>query len=171
MSQTHRSTPILSLLTVVAGGLALGGCTEVEITAPPAPDIEDVEFAPELGVNLSQMEERPSGLWLQDLEVGDGKVAEVGDFLTAHYEGWLVDGSKFDSSLDRGSPIQFGLGANNVIPGWEEGLQGMKEGGVRLLVIPPELAYGAQSNPGIPANSILVFEVELVEVRKPDDGS
>lgn len=164
-----RTGPALAVL-VAAAGLATVSCTEVEITAPPAPDIEDVEFAPELGIDLSAMEERESGLWLQDLEVGDGAEAVGGDFLTVHYEGWLPDGTKFDSSRDRGDPLDFVLSASNVIPGWVEGLPGMKEGGVRLLILPPSLGYGTRGVSGIPPNSILVFEVELLEVGEPPSG-
>ena len=111
-----------------------------------------------------------SGLQYEDLKVGTGKVAAKGDIVTLHYTGWLADGKKFDSSLDRKKPIRFQLGARKVIPGWEEGLQGMKEKGKRKLIIPPELAYGAEGRPPeIPKNATLTFEVELLKVTKDED--
>lgn len=99
-----------------------------------------------------------------DLETGDGTTAQAGDTITFHYTGWLAsDGTVFDSSVDRGSPATFPLG--NVIQGWQEGIPGMKVGGVRRLVIPAELAYGETgSGSSIPPNSALVFEVQLIDV-------
>jgi FKBP-type peptidyl-prolyl cis-trans isomerase FkpA len=104
-----------------------------------------------------------SGLIYEDLQVGDGATAKAGDTVTVNYTGWSQDGTKFDSSIDRGQPAQFSL--NQVIPGWTEGVQGMKVNGTRLLVIPPDLAYGAAgSPPTIPANATLTFEVQLVSI-------
>jgi FKBP-type peptidyl-prolyl cis-trans isomerase FkpA len=105
-----------------------------------------------------------SGLQYQDEVVGTGAEAVTGSSVTVHYSGWLMDGTPFDSSRGR-EPYTLTLGERRVIPGWEEGLQGMKVGGIRKLVIPPELGYGAQANGSIPANSTLVFEVELIDVR------
>ena len=99
-------------------------------------------------------------------EEGDGPVAELGDILFVHYTGTLEDGTEFDSSLDRGEPIQLVLGAGQVIPGWEMGLEGLTEGTTARFIIPPELAYGSADQPGIPGNSTLIFEIELVEVQK-----
>jgi FKBP-type peptidyl-prolyl cis-trans isomerase FkpA len=111
-----------------------------------------------------------SGLQYEDLKVGTGKVARKGDIITVHYTGWLKDGKKFDSSLDRKKPIRFKLGDREVIPGWEEGLQGMKEKGKRKLIIPPKLAYGENGKPpDIPKNATLTFEVELLKVVKDED--
>jgi FKBP-type peptidyl-prolyl cis-trans isomerase FkpA len=107
-----------------------------------------------------------SGLKYEDLQEGDGAEAETGKQVTVHYTGWLVDGTKFDSSLDRNQPFSFALGKGQVIRGWDEGVQGMKVGGKRKLTIPPQLAYGARGAGGvIPPNATLVFEVELLEVR------
>lgn len=107
-----------------------------------------------------------SGLQYEDLVVGSGQEARAGDTVSVHYTGLLADGSKFDSSLDRGVPFEFTIGARMVIPGWDEGLQGMKVGGKRKLVIPSNLAYGAAGIPGvIPQNATLTFEVELVAIK------
>jgi FKBP-type peptidyl-prolyl cis-trans isomerase FkpA len=107
-----------------------------------------------------------SGLKYQDLVEGDGAVALAGREVVVHYTGWLTDGSKFDSSVDRGQPFSFSLGRGMVIRGWDEGVSGMQVGGKRKLTIPPPLGYGAQGAGGvIPPNATLVFEVELLEVR------
>ena len=104
-------------------------------------------------------------LKVEDLQVGTGAEAVAGKKVTVHYTGTLTDGSKFDSSLDRGRPFDFPLGAGRVIKGWDEGVAGMKVGGKRRLTIPPELGYGARGFPPvIPPNSTLVFEVELLGV-------
>ncbi len=106
-------------------------------------------------------------LMIEDLTEGSGQTATAGDNVLVHYTGWLTDGSKFDSSLDRGQPFSFQLGAGRVIAGWDQGVAGMKVGGSRRLTIPPELAYGDRAVGGglIPANSTLVFEVELLGIE------
>ena len=111
-----------------------------------------------------------SGLKIEDLVVGTGATAEKGKTVSVHYTGWLIEKSKadhFDSSHDRGQPYEFVLGTGAVIKGWDEGLQGMKVGGKRMLTIPPDLGYGQTGTPGgpIPPNATLVFETELVGVR------
>ncbi|PPR18677.1 MAG: FK506-binding protein [Alphaproteobacteria bacterium MarineAlpha9_Bin7] len=105
-------------------------------------------------------------LEIENLAVGTGVEAVSGDKVTVHYTGWLTDGTKFDSSLDRGQPFSFKIGARQVIEGWDRGLQGMQVGGVRKLTIPPELAYGDRAVGGglIPANSTLVFEIRLLKI-------
>ena len=106
-----------------------------------------------------------SGLIIEDLTVGDGAEAKAGQYVSVHYTGWLTDGTKFDSSKDRNDPFEFGLGARQVISGWDEGVQGMKVGGTRVLTIPAALGYGARGAGGvIPPNATLVFEVELLAV-------
>lgn len=106
-----------------------------------------------------------SGLKYDDTVVGAGTTAAKGQTVSVHYTGWLVDGSKFDSSKDRNDPFQFLLGAGRVIRGWDEGVQGMQVGGTRRLTIPPQLGYGAQGAGGvIPPNATLVFEVELLAI-------
>ena len=107
----------------------------------------------------------PSGLTYQEVAEGSGAEAKKGDQVSVHYTGWLVEGTKFDSSKDRGDPFEFRLGAGQVIKGWDEGVAGMKVGGTRKLTIPPSLGYGARGAGGvIPANATLVFEVELLGV-------
>ncbi|MBI5331413.1 MAG: FKBP-type peptidyl-prolyl cis-trans isomerase [Betaproteobacteria bacterium] len=107
----------------------------------------------------------PSGLEIEELQVGDGAEAGKGQRVTVHYTGWLTNGTKFDSSLDRNDPFDFPLGRGHVIPGWDEGVAGMKVGGKRKLTIPPHLGYGAYGAGGvIPPNATLVFEVELLNV-------
>lgn len=110
-----------------------------------------------------------SGLQMEDVTEGSGAVAVAGKPVVVHYTGWLYKdgekGSKFDSSKDRGQPFEFDLGAGMVIRGWDEGVQGMKEGGVRNLIIPAELGYGARGAGGvIPPNAVLFFQVELLAV-------
>ena len=112
----------------------------------------------------SQEVTTPSGLKYQDVKEGTGDAATAGKNVSVHYTGWLTNGTKFDSSKDRGQPFEFPLGGGRVIRGWDEGVQGMKVGGVRKLTIPPELGYGARGFPGaIPPNATLVFEVELLK--------
>ena len=108
----------------------------------------------------------PSGLQYRDDQVGTGAEAKAGDHAVVHYTGRLADGKKFDSSRDRNEPFEFALGAGMVIRGWDEGVQGMRVGGKRTLVIPPDLGYGARGAGGvIPPNATLTFDVELLELR------
>jgi peptidylprolyl isomerase len=111
-----------------------------------------------------------SGLTITDAKVGSGAEARPGNTCVMHYTGWLYDGgakgAKFDSSLDRGEPFEFPLGAGRVIKGWDEGVAGMKVGGKRTLIIPPQLGYGARGAGGvIPPNATLMFDVELLGVK------
>jgi FKBP-type peptidyl-prolyl cis-trans isomerase FkpA len=111
-----------------------------------------------------------TGLQYEDTIVGDGQQAKAGDHVTVHYTGWLHNddgskGAKFDSSKDRNDPFEFPLGAGHVIQGWDQGVQGMKIGGARTLIIPAALGYGSRGAGGvIPPNATLIFEVELLEI-------
>jgi len=118
----------------------------------------------------NQVIEMPNGLKYTDTKTGDGAAASAGNKVSVHYTGWLFNngakGAKFDSSVDRGQPFQFTLGAHQVIRGWDEGVAGMKVGGKRTLIIPPELGYGARGAGGvIPPNATLMFDVELLGVQ------
>lgn len=149
------------VLSGLAVALVLVACGDDDPTGPKDPT--ELTFAAALGVDLDQMTKTASGLYYQDLLVGQGTEATAGANVTVHYTGWLHTGVKFDSSVDRGEPFTSDL--NQLIAGWQEGIPGMKEGGKRKLVIPADLAYGSQSPGGIPAYSTLVFDIELISVN------
>lgn len=130
--------------------------------AVPAAEKKEVPVAANLTAGASAVT-TPSGLKYEDMKVGEGAAPAVGQRVKVHYTGWLTDGKKFDSSVDRGQPFTFALGRGMVIKGWDEGVASMKIGGKRKLFIPPELGYGARGAGGvIPPNATLVFEVELL---------
>ncbi len=138
----------------------------VESAPAIAPDTVAASYATDLGVDLSAMQKTGGGLYYEMKKPGKGATAEPGDMVTVHYTGWLPDGTKFDSSRDRGEPFSFRLGQGTVIEGWEKGVTGMKAGERRLLVIPPSMGYGVEGAGGIiPPNATLVFDVELLEVQ------
>lgn len=158
----HRFRPIVLALLLTVGTLT--ACDSSE--GPP----EQETPAPR-PVSESEFIVTESGLKYHDLVEGDGATAAAGDTVTVHYNGWLeANGTLFDSSILRNQPFSFVLGDGEVIAGWDEGVEGMQVGGERQLVIPPELAYGAQGagNGAIPPNATLIFEVELLSVS---DGS
>jgi len=145
-----------------AGALAvavvLAGCSSSGTQAPAA-----AAKAEAATINYA------SGLRVADTKVGTGPFPKRGQICVMHYTGWLYQngqrGAKFDSSVDRGKPFEFPLGAGAVIKGWDEGVAGMKVGGKRTLIIPPDLGYGGNPRTGIPAYSTLIFEVELLAVK------
>ena len=132
----------------------VGATVELDDSGPPPVDAEPT-FT-------------DSGLGIIDIEPGTGETPETGQTLAVHYTGWVSEtGAKFDSSLDRGTPFEFPLGAGQVIAGWDEGLATMKVGGKRRLIIPADLAYGEQGRPPtIPPNAELTFDVELLEIKE-----
>lgn len=130
-------------------------------SAPPAIS----QGAPDM-TKLGKLIKTPSGLKYQDLTVGNGAAPRPGQNVIVHYTGWLTNGKKFDSSLDRGEPFSFRLGTGGVIKGWDEGVASMRIGGKRRLVIPPDLGYGARgAGADIPPNAVLVFDVQLLGVQ------
>ncbi len=132
--------------------------TAIWLTAQTAPEHPAQADGP--GVKL------PSGLKYWDLKVGTGTVATKGKKVRVNYTGWLLEGTRVDSSYDRNTPFEFKLGAGKVIKGWDEGVAGMKVGGKRQLRIPPDLGYGIRgAEPAIPPNAYLVFDVELLDVK------
>lgn len=142
-------------------GLTIAACGDG--TGPLTND----DFASELNVDLNAMTRTPSGLYYQDIQVGAGTEATAGDSATVHYEGFLRNGTKFDSSRDRNEPYEFVVGVGEVITGFDQAVFGMREGGVRKVVMPPDLAYGESGAPPvIPPNSTLVFDIELLSVTQ-----
>ena len=173
------------LMGVIALMLVPVGCQKSEEPT----EVTSVETAPEVKVEEKTAEEAgeeseavtaarglgtPSdepvvttdtGLQYIDVRVGEGDAAEAGSTAVVHYTGWLVNGKKFDSSLDRNQTFDFPVGGGRVIKGWDQGVAGMKVGGVRKLIVPPDLGYGSRGIGPIPPDATLVFEVELVGVK------
>jgi len=137
--------------------------TTATTTTPPS-DTPPATTAPDAAAGKEVT--LAGGLKYTDLKVGDGDIAEAGMTATVHYTGWLTDGTKFDSSVDRGQPFPFRIGAGNVIKGWDQGVVGMRIGGKRHLVIPPDMGYGPNGMGPIPPNSTLVFDVELLGLAR-----
>jgi FKBP-type peptidyl-prolyl cis-trans isomerase len=148
---TQKRIPIVVLILFTLTGIA-SGRGETNTSGPTK-----VEGKPKTTI---------SGVEYWDIVVGTGATAVPGKTVGVHYTGWLANGKKFDSSLDRGKPVAFPLGAGRVIKGWDDGIAGMKVGGKRQLRIPPDLGYGIRGAGAIPPNAILIFDVELLAVGK-----
>jgi len=136
--------------------------------SPPeaaAPDLSAITYAPALGVEPAAMSRTPRGVLYRDLTPGTGEPVGAGKLVAIHYVGTLPDGTQFDANGPSDPPYEFPLGAGKVVPGFEEAVTGMRVGGKRQVVIPPALGYGAQANGPIPANSVLVFTIDLVSAR------
>jgi FKBP-type peptidyl-prolyl cis-trans isomerase FkpA len=152
----------LLLGLILVSAVSSAGCTAEPQTTPVEPAPAELPAAQPATSTGAVTELR-----IEDLVKGKGAAAKSGDVVSMHYTGWLTDGTKFDSSRDRNEPLPpFTLGQGQVIPGWDQGVVGMKVGGKRKLTIPPELAYGAPGSPPvIPPNATLVFEVELLAIK------
>ena len=149
-----KRTGLYTVAAAIALGLVFAGCQKQDTTTASTGTEQAAGAAAEI-----------QGLTITDIKVGTGAEAVSGSTVTVHYTGWLTNGTKFDSSLDRDAPFTFTIGAGQVISGWEKGVAGMKVGGKRKLTIAPELGYGARGIGPIPPNSTLVFEVELLKVK------
>lgn len=160
MSARHLTIP----LALALSASVLAGCGQ---STPPAEQPPSEQQAPEApsADQKGPTSEDVTELKIEDLTAGTGTEAVAGKTVTVHYTGWLTDGTKFDSSVDRGEPFAFQLGAGRVIPGWEQGVTGMKVGGKRRLIIPPDMGYGPQGTGPIPPNATLIFDVELLGVQ------
>jgi FKBP-type peptidyl-prolyl cis-trans isomerase len=152
---------LLAILCSAAAAACGGKSTEPR----PAVPIEQTTFASSLGVNLAQSTKLPSGMYYRDITVGTGTTLAAGNAVTVYYVGAFANGEQFDSRQAPSAPYPFTLGAGRVIPGWDQGLVGMKVGGRRQLIIPPELAYGPNDYGPIPGNSVLVFTVDAVSAQ------
>lgn len=128
-------------------------------------DRKSVQNSSEIKQEKSDGQDLTTDLKIEDLKMGDGAAAQTGQTVKVHYVGTLTDETKFDSSRDRNEPFEFTLGGGEVIQGWDQGLVGMKIGGIRKLTIPPQLGYGSTDLGKIPPNSTLIFEVELLEIK------
>lgn len=155
----------VALLLGIGLTLPLVACGGGEEAGPtPTPPATQVEGGPPPVSGEPTVTE--SGLQFIDIKVGTGDSPQPGQTVEVDYTGWLTDGTKFDSSIDRGQPFSFVIGAGGVIAGWDEGVASMKVGGQRRLIIPPDLAYGASGySPVIPPNAQLIFDVELLAIK------
>ncbi len=139
---------------------ATSTANDTPASAEPAKPATPAKSTPTAGT------QKVTKLSIKDIKVGKGPVAKDGDTVSVQYTGWLLDGTKFDSSLDRNQPFSFTLGQGGVIKGWDKGVVGMKAGGKRELVIPPDMAYGERgSPPKIPPNAPLKFDIELLKIE------
>jgi len=172
----------LSAIVIALSALVLAGCSRTQgaSSSPSSQPSQPAQSTPqgtqpqsETSATTHQPAQQPTQsapaapkLVIKDTKVGKGKAAKAGDTVVVEYTGWLADGTKFDASADHGGTFTFPLGAGQVIPGWDQGVVGMKVGGVRMLTIPPELGYGAEgAGSTIPPNSTLLFQIKLVKIQ------
>lgn len=159
---TRRPFLSIALLLLVLTGCGGGAAAS---SASPVLDPSLLFYAPELEIDLDDFEVTSSGLYIQDVEVGEGPMVRRTNRVWVHYVGWLADGSVFDASLG-GDPYHFRMGGNEVIRAWNEGIVGMRRGGVRRLVVRPSLAYGSRGSGDVPPGATLVFRLELVDLDR-----
>lgn len=162
MKKSHFIPAVLAVFTLLA--------TNNSALAWPHKDKDDSKKSAQqvypLGPDADGFYTSSTGLQFKDISKGDGPRPRPGQTVTVHYTGWLTNGQKFDSSVDRGQPFEFVIGSGNVIKGWDEGVKGMHIGGQRRLLIPPQLGYGAKgSGDSIPPNAKLVFDVQLLGAK------
>ncbi len=149
---------ILAITAVLVSCADEGNEVPLDTSGPPPIDVEGVTT--------------PSGLQIFDVIIGDGEEVRPGDAAAIHFAGWLESGVRFDTSLeDEGEPFPFVLGLGQVVAGWDEGIVGMKPGGVRRLIVPPELGYGAQGSDDVPPNAVLTYDIELVAFGRATGGT
>ena len=153
-----RALPLL----IAPGSVAVAACDGTTFQV-----IEGIEYAPNLGVDLDSMTRLESGVYIQDFTIGTGNTIFPNSDVRMGYVGYINDGSSFGESDTDG--FAFGMGTNSVIPGFEIGIIGMNEGGTRKIIIPPELGYGDEDQTGIPAGSVLIFDVTALEVINNDE--
>jgi len=156
----EKESKFIVPIALIAAFLMFGCVLETvdkngNVITPPTTDNAAVE-------GISNISDQ---LQMEDITIGTGAEAKIGDTVSVDYVGTLTDGTQFDSSVDRGVPFEFKLGENSVIQGWEQGLLGMKVGGKRKLTIPPSLGYGERATGSIPANSTLIFVVDLLGIK------
>jgi FKBP-type peptidyl-prolyl cis-trans isomerase len=155
----YQSKFLVCALAAALSACASGG------GAPASRPIQSIPFASSLDVDLSRMTKTPSGLYYRDIVVGTGPVIRGTVDVRVHYTGWLTNGVKFDSNGDDDAPLTVPLGRGRAIKGWDLGLEGMRVGGRRQLVVPPELAYGSNRAGLIPPDATLVFDLKVVSVK------
>jgi FKBP-type peptidyl-prolyl cis-trans isomerase FkpA len=158
------SRRLTGVMALAAAMVLASGCSDSSTN--PALSFEDVQWASSLGIDPADFTELPAGVWIREDTEGTGPVASDGVQVRMHYRGFLPNGTRFDSSLDEPGrePLGFAVGSPNLIPGFSLGARGMRQGGVRTVLIPPFLGYGVRGQGPIPPNSWLVFELHLVQV-------
>ena len=167
--QIIRSEKVISSFVVVLAAISIAACGQ----QGESPEATAVETADQANESKAESMTEITELQITDVVTGEGAAAQAGQDVVVHYTGWLFEpdaadqkGTKFDSSVDRAQPFVFPLGGKRVIAGWDEGVAGMQIGGKRILIIPPEMGYGANGAGGvIPPNATLLFEVELLEIQ------
>lgn len=158
-----RNLPSLATLSMAA---LTAACSGKGSTPAGPPSVETATFASSLGVDLAASTKLPNGVYYRDLTVGTGAELTNGMQATVKYTGWFIDGKQFETNTDAGGvPFAFVVGRKGVIDGWDTGVVGMRAGGKRMLIIPPDKGYGGADYGKIPGNSVLVFTVELLDAR------